>query len=232
MPRKLYSLLPLGLIALAILIIYLTGAYHFISFEALQQEHLKLRALVDAHPFLAALYFIGIYTASVILILPDSTFLSVLAGFLFPFPLALSYVLLSETLGSTLFYKATKLACLEPLGRKKETLLYSIHQKFQKDQICYLLFFRLSHLLPYWIINLGAGIFHVRTFPFIWTTLVGVFPLSFLLVEGGENLSAYLTTHTHFNLRELFTPQLKLTLLGLGCVALLPIIYRKIKKRN
>ncbi len=88
MSKKLYPLLPLGIIALSILIIYLTGANHLVSFDALQQGHSKLRAFVDAHPLLAVLYFVGIYTVSVVLVLPDSAFLSVLAGFsLFPSPL-------------------------------------------------------------------------------------------------------------------------------------------------
>ncbi len=287
MSRKLFSLLPLALIALLILGIYLSGSYHLLSFDALQQEHVKLKTYAENHPSLTALYYVGIYVASVVLILPDSIFLSILAGFLFPFPLAVGYVVFSETLGATLFFLATKIASVETLGKERKNLLdirrtarfgefggsssgpavmdrdagcvpdtpkersiadgllewpskftkpggasYKIHEKFHSEQACYLLFFRLSHLLPYWIINMGAGIFHARTWTFIWTTLIGVFPLSFLLVEAGTSLSTYFQTHTHFTLREIFTTQLKLTLLGLGCIALLPVLYKNFVRKK
>lgn len=230
MKRKTIALLPFLMILVFILIFYLSNAYHFFNFQVIQEEHLKWKVLVNEHPLISALYFIGIYIVSVMLVIPDSTILTLVGGFLFPLPLAIFYTCLSETIGATLFFLATRVAFLETLGKRKMPLLDHMKRKFQEDEACYLLFLRFSHLLPFWIINLGAGIFHVRVWTFIWTTLIGVLPLAYFLAEGGASLSKYFETHTHFELKEVFTTQLKISLIALGLIALLPIVYKKFRK--
>jgi uncharacterized membrane protein YdjX (TVP38/TMEM64 family) len=232
MLKKYMPILPFALILLFILIVYISGAYHYFTFGMIQDEHFKWQSFVHENPVLSALCFIGIYTASVILVVPDSTFLTLLGGFLFPLPLAVAYSCIAETLGGLMFFLSARLAFLHTVQMKKKGYLHEMKVKFHDDQACYLLFLRFSHLLPFWVINLGAGLFHVRTWTFIWTTLIGVFPLTFFLAEGGASLSKYFQTHTHFYLKEVFTPQLKLSLIGLGIVALLPILYKNFKKKS
>lgn len=229
MKRKILALLPFILILLFILVFYLSNAYHLFNFQTIQQEHLKWKTYVDDHPFLSAIYYIGIYVVSVVLVIPDSTILTVLGGFLFPLPLAVCYACLSETIGGTLFFLATRLAFFETLGKKKVLWLHEMKRKFQADEACYLLFLRFSHLLPFWVINLGAGIFHIRIWTFIWTALIGVLPLTYFLADGGASLSKYFETHTHFQLTEIFTTELKISLIALGLIALLPIAYKKLR---
>lgn len=231
MTRKIIALVPLFLILVFILIFYFSGLYHLFTFETIQQEHLKWKNYVQLHPLLSALYFIGIYVGSVLLIIPDSTILTLIGGFLFPMPLAIAYVCISEVIGGTLFFLAARIAFSATIGQKKKHLLSGMERKFHEDQISYLLFLRFSHLLPFWIINLGAGIFRVKIKTFIWTTLVGVLPLTYFLVEGGASLSKYLETHTHFTLKNIFTTELKISLIALGLIALLPIAYKKLKPR-
>src|SRR5689334_2443051 len=101
----------------------------------------------------------GIYLVSVVLVIPDSTILTLIAGFLFPLPLAIFYSCIAETIGATIFFLAARLAFMETLGRRKGYLMHEMQTKFQANQACYLLFFRFSHLLPFWLINLGAGVF-------------------------------------------------------------------------
>jgi uncharacterized membrane protein YdjX (TVP38/TMEM64 family) len=232
MARKMVAILPCALILLFILIFYLTEGLHVFNFDMIQQEHIKWKAFVHENPVLSAVYFMGIYIVSVILVLPDSTFLTLLGGFLFPMPLAIAYACISETIGAVIFFWAIKLAYVETLGKRKNHPLHKIQVKIHDDQACYLLFFRFSHLLPFWLINVGAGVFRLRTFTFIWTTVLGILPLTFFLVEGAESLSKYFETHTHFKLKELFTLQLKISLIALGCFALLPVLYKKFKSKK
>jgi uncharacterized membrane protein YdjX (TVP38/TMEM64 family) len=230
MNRRIIALIPFALILALILFVYLSGLYHKLSFTMIKQEHLKWKMFVFDHPFLAALYFIAIYIVSVVLVIPDSTLLTLIGGFLFPLSLAIVYACIAETIGATLFFLAVRLAYVETIEKKKGYLLHRMQKKFQVHQVYYLLFLRLSHLLPFWLINLGAGVFHVRTSTFIWTTLVGILPLTFFIAESGASLSGYFETHTHFVWRGIFTTQVKIALIVLGCIALLPIAYRKFKK--
>lgn len=227
MKKKLLPLIPVLLILGFILTFYLVEGIRVFSFDVIQEEHLKWKTFVHEKPFLSALYFIGIYTVSVVLVLPDSMFLTLLAGFLFPMPLAIIYACISETIGALLFFGAVKLAFTGTLGKKKEHALHKLRGKFQSNQASYLLFLRFSHLLPFWVTNTGAAVFHARTSTFIWTTFIGVLPLTFFLVDGAESLSKYFETHTHFQIKEVFTTQLKISLIALGCIALLPIFFKK-----
>lgn len=142
-------------------------------------------------------------------------------------PIAVACACIGETMGATIFFLAIKLAFVEVKDRKRKDFLDPWRKKIQHDQAYYLLFLRLSHLLPFWLINVGAGLFHIRITTFIWTTFIGIFPLVFLLVDGAKSLSKYFETHTHFELKEIFTTQLDIALLGLGCLALLPLLYKK-----
>ncbi len=225
--RRIFALVPFVLILLFIIIFYLNGGLHLFNFERIQELHLKWRDFATERPLLSAVYFIGIYIVSVTLVIPDSTFLSLLAGFLFPMPLAIAYVCISETIGATIFFLAFRLAFTGTINRENKGILHKMQIKIKNDEACYLLFLRFSHILPFWLVDVGAGLFRIKSFTFIWTTFVGVIPLAFFLVDSGESLSKYFETHTHFVLKELFTTQFKIAMLGLACLALLPILYKK-----
>lgn len=225
--RKILTYVPLILIFALMLTFYLTDFYHFLTFDALRQDHLKWKQYVEIHPLLSAIYFLGVYIVSVILVIPDSTILTILSGFLFPIPLAILYSCIAETIGATLFFLAARLAFKESFGREKTSRWNEMKKKFQADEVYYLLFLRFYHLIPFWIVNLGAGILRVSTKTFIWTTLIGVLPLAYFLAEGGSSLSQYFEHQAAFKLRSLFTTQLKISLIVLSVITLLPLAYKK-----
>ncbi len=228
MKKKILSYIPLILILVAMLCVYLSGVYHDFNFNYIQLKHTEWKQYIAIHPYLAALYYIGIYIVSVCLVIPDSIFLSLLAGFLFPLPLAIFYVVLSETIGATLFFFAIRTAFIT---KKKGPKLIKAEKAVQKNQVYYLLFFRFSHLLPFWVINLAAAFLNIRKWTFIWTTFIGVFPLAIVLTEGGSGLSHYFEQHTNFTVADIFNMQTKLTLIFCGLLALLPLLIKQLKNR-
>lgn len=224
--RKYVPLIPFAVLLIAILVFYLCGYNRLLTFEAIKHEHLKWQEYVRMHPALSALYFVLVYAISVLLVIPDATILTILAGFLFPLPLAIFYCMIAETIGATGFFLAARAAfpSIDPF-KKWVPHIQKWDVKFQQYEIWYLLFLRLSHLLPFWIVNLAAGIFQVRISVFIWTTLVGILPLVTFLAIGGQGLAHYFLSHTHFAIREIFTLNMKIALIGLGCLSLLPLLY-------
>ncbi len=227
MNRRIVAIIPFAIILILIFFFYLSGFYHKFNFEMIKNEHVRWKMFVSTHPWLSAFYFMGIYIVSVVLVIPDSTILTLLGGFLFPLPLAIIYSCIAETAGATIFFLAARLAFIETLGKRKGDFIHDLQMKFQVNQAYYLLFLRFSHLLPFWLINLTAGIFRVRISTFIWTTFIGIIPLTFFIAESGASLSKYFETHTHFAFKEAFTTEVKIALVVLGCIALLPIAYKK-----
>ncbi len=231
MKKQLFSYIPILLILCAMLYVYLSGIYHDLNFEYIQLKHAEWKLHIHEHPFRDAFCYILIYVASVCLIIPDSIFLSILGGFLFPLPFAIIYILFAETLGATLFFYAADVALKHPLSKTGSLYLTHLQAEIRKKQIYYLLFLRFSHLIPYWMINIASAVLKIPRWTFIWTTLVGVLPLAIVLAQGGSGLSYYLEHHTYFSSSEIFTTQIKILLIGLGFLPLIPLLYQYLKKK-
>ncbi|KAG5682572.1 hypothetical protein PVAND_011917 [Polypedilum vanderplanki] len=123
--------------------------------------------------------------------IPGSLFLSILLGFLFKFPIALLLICTCSAIGATLCYLLSLL-----LGRRlvkyyfpKRAEQWSHQvQKHKDDMLSYILFLRMTPLLPNWFINLVAPVIGVPLFPFVFGTFAGVMPPSFLAIEAGKTL--------------------------------------------
>jgi uncharacterized membrane protein YdjX (TVP38/TMEM64 family) len=188
--------------------------------------------LTEQYPFFSALLFIGSFALSICLIIPNTILLGILAGFLFPLPLAMLYISLGETLGSYLFYEAVRLAFVPALHKNKKSLIWKLEKQIHSDQVSYLLFFRFSHFIPFFLLNSAAACFKIRRWTFIWTTYVGILPISYLLAEGGSGLDAFFQKNSHFSMGAIFNDQVKLALLCLGVLALLPLLWKIFKKKK
>ena len=225
---KFVRFIPMIMILIMIAVVYFTKLYRFFSIEWIKSEHVFLKTYVDTHPFLSPLIFMAIYIVSVVLIIPDSTLLTLLAGYFFSFPLAVIYTLLSETIGGYLFF----LALTGVVPTVKKAFLKKMSEKFRLHSASYLLFLRLSHLLPFWLINSFAAYFKIKPWTFIWTTFIGLIPLTFVLVEAGHDLSKIFKSGKPFTLSAIFTPETEITLVLMGLLALLPLAYRAWKKKK
>lgn len=224
-------LFPLVLLLALIAITYFTKIHKLFNLESIQNKRHLLQYYLCAHPFLFSFAFISIYTISTCLVIPDSTLLTLLAGMIFSKPLALFYSLFSETLGAFLFYSAIRFLG-KAMVNHENPLLHRMRLSFQANSVSYLLFLRVSHFLPYWLINFCAAYFNTPWRTFIWTTCVGVLPLTYLLVQAGHELGIAIEQGKTFKLSSIFTPEAKLTFLALGLVFLVPIIYKSWKKRG
>ncbi len=230
--RRLLGLIPLAILLIVILGLYFSGAFPTIDFETLKTEQVKYKAYATSHPILASLYFLLIYTLSAALLIPDAILLTLIGGLLFPLPLAILYACIGETLGGTLFFGIVRLACTSFRFIKKSKFLHKIEHQIHNEEIYYLLFFRLSHLLPFWLINFLSAILEVRFWTFLWTLFIGVLPFCIIFSEAGSGFSQYLNTHTSFHISEIFNTQLKITLAAISLCALIPIAIRRWRKKK
>lgn len=108
--------------------------------------------------------------------IPGSLFLSILSGFLFPFITAITLICVCSTLGASLCYMLSQL-----LGRKiikhyfpeRAAEWAKTVNRNKNDLFNYMLFLRITPLLPNWFINLVAPVVGVPLFPFAFGTLFG-----------------------------------------------------------
>ncbi|XP_023223260.1 transmembrane protein 41B-like [Centruroides sculpturatus] len=93
--------------------------------------------------------------------IPGSIFLSILSGFLFPFPLAIFMVCLVS------FFQVNK---------------------HRSHLLNYIIFLRITPFLPNWFINITSPVIDVPLFHFFVGTFIGVAPPSFLAIKAGTTL--------------------------------------------
>lgn len=223
------KLIPLAALILIIIIGYFLHVHHELSMAHLRKHHDGLQHFIQQHPFISPLLFILIYTVSVILIIPDSTILTLFGGLFFAWPLAILYSAVSETLGALIFFWIAGL--LRKAKKKEAKFIHKMRRYFQQDPASYLLFLRISHILPFWFISFAAAYFNAPVRTFIWTTFLGTIPYSAFVVSAGHDLKTAIAHHAPFKASDLFTLHTELAFLGIAILTLLPLFYKKWKKR-
>ncbi|XP_048526425.1 transmembrane protein 41 homolog isoform X1 [Dendroctonus ponderosae] len=135
--------------------------------------------------------------------IPGSLFLSILSGYLFPFYVALILVCTCSMLGATLCFLLSQL-----LGRRlvikyfpEKASKWSVQvDKHKNNLFNYMVFLRVTPILPNWFINLAAPVLGVPLVPFALGTFIGVAPPSFFAIQGGQTLHTMTVQNGAFNL--------------------------------
>lgn len=221
------TLWPLATILLLMAIGYLSHFHRVLNFETLRYHHLELIEYVKNKPLMSALQFTATYIVLTTLSMPGRLFFSLLAGYLFPQPLAMVYVLGGTTVGATLFFVAAKLAMKPLWPPKKRKSLQKVETAFHKNEASYLILLRCVPLLPFWLVNTLPAVLNVPSRTFIWTTLVGFFPVAFVLTSAGKGFQAICANTETCLLTSPFNLQVSLALLCLGLFACIPILIKK-----
>ena len=232
MSLNIKRIIPFIILVTLIVIVYLTNVHHELTLEWLRTEQQSLFAYVQGHPILSPFIFLGIYILSVCLVIPDSTILTLLGGLVFPLPLAIAYSVIAETVGATLFFMIFQWVFGITFIKRERPILKKVRKNFRKHHVSYLLFLRLSHVIPFWTTNVCAAYFHINYRTFIWTTFVGVLPLSAIMAEAGHSLAAVFAKNGPLHIEDVFTTPIKIALFTLGLIALSPLVYKKITGRK
>ncbi|KAI9590459.1 hypothetical protein GQX74_008626 [Glossina fuscipes] len=161
--------------------------------------------------------------------IPGSLFLSILLGFLYRFPIALFLICFCSALGATLCY------CLSNLvGRRlirhfwpKKISEWSKHVEKHRDSLFnYMLFLRMTPILPNWFINLAAPVIGVPLYTFTLGTFCGVAPPSVIAIQAGKTLQKMSSSSDAFS----WTSMGVLTMCA--CLSLVPgLLKNKLKKK-
>ncbi|XP_043268184.1 transmembrane protein 41B [Venturia canescens] len=234
--RKAFMLV--GLIFLTSLTALLWVYTHFPELSEHEKEHMKLPFNIEDAKNLGKLleqykdrYYIevlaGLFLTYVFLqtfAIPGSIFLSILSGFLFPFPLALFLVCSCSAIGASLCYLVSSL-----LGRKllfkyfpDKANEWALKVIKHKDHLLnYMLFLRMTPLLPNWFINLASPVIGVPLMPFIVGTFFGVAPPSFVAIQAGQTLNKLTSSSDAFSWNSI------IILCIFALVSILPVIFKQ-----
>ena len=224
--------LPLGLIALGLILVFALDLDRFASFRHLREHHQRLTELVAAHYVQALLGYLLLYVLFVALSLPGAIWLTVAAGFLFGAVVGAIMAVIAATTGATLLFLATKTSLGDYLHSHAGPWLAKVERGFADNQWSYLLMMRLFPVIPFFIANLVPAFLGVPLPVFIITTVIGIIPATVIFATVGAGLGSVLETSADLSLRSLMTPQVEGALAGLAVLAAAPIALKFLRRHR
>lgn len=161
--------------------------------------------------------------------IPGSIFLSILSGFLYPFPLALFLVCLCSGLGASFCYLLSYLVG-RPVVYKyltEKAVKWSQQVDRHRDHLInYIIFLRITPFLPNWFINITSPVINVPLKVFFLGTFLGVAPPSFVAIKAGTTLYQLTTAGEAVSWNSV------IVLMVLAVLSILPAIFQnKLKKK-
>ncbi|XP_043915237.1 transmembrane protein 41B isoform X2 [Protopterus annectens] len=161
--------------------------------------------------------------------IPGSIFLSILSGFLYPFPLALFLVCLCSGLGASFCYLLSYVVGRPVVYKYLTDKAVKWSQQVEKHRehlINYIIFLRITPFLPNWFINITSPVINVPLKTFFIGTFLGVAPPSFVAIKAGTTLYQLTTAGEAVSWNSV------IVLMVLAVVSILPAIFQKKLKQK
>ena len=229
---SLRRLLPLAALAFAIGAVLIFDLDRHLTFDALRENRAWLATFVAEHRVLASIAYVLIYAAVVAMSLPGAAVLTIAGGFLFGTIIGGVHVVFAATTGAAILFVIARTALGEPLRARAGPFLRRTEAGFQENALAYLLVLRLIPLFPFFIVNLVPAFLGVSLRTYVIATFVGIIPGSLVYASVGAGLGSVFDRTEAFSPSGILTPQIAVALVGLAMLALLPVVYRKLRARR
>ncbi|TDQ64249.1 putative membrane protein YdjX (TVP38/TMEM64 family) [Maritalea mobilis] len=238
--------LPLALLVLVIAGLYLSGAYKWLSIEALVQNYTAMSQFVVDNLVVAILLYMVFYAAAVAVSFPAAWVLTVAGGLLFGWWLGGLATIFAATIGASILFFIAKTSLGEHMRKNAKGYVQRMRDGFQKDSVSYMLFLRLTPVFPFTLVNIVPGLLGVPFATYFWTTLVGIAPGTFAYAYAGEGLDSIVRAQADayeacvaagnapcgisLEVGNIITTDLLIALGALGLASLIPIVIKRLRK--
>ena len=221
--------LPLAVLGAGLVAFFALGLQRYVTFETLARHREMLLASVGEHRLLAPAVYIAAYVVVVAFSLPGAALLTLTGGFLFGTLAGGLLTVIGATVGATALFIAARTAFADLLRAKAGPTLQRMEDGFRRNAFNYLLVLRLIPAFPFFLVNLVPAFLDVPLRTYVVATAIGIIPGTFVYASLGNGLGAVFDAGGTPNLGLVFTPSILLPLIGLAALALLPVIYRRVK---
>jgi uncharacterized membrane protein YdjX (TVP38/TMEM64 family) len=223
--KKVLRFAPVTLVVLIVIALIWSGVLKHLSLRELRASHGLLAAYVLAHPILSVLAYLGVYIAAVGLSLPAPLVMTLTGGFLFGPWLGGVLASISCTGGAAIAFLIARLTVGDALEHDVGPRVKAFEEGIKKDAFFYLITLRLLPIMPFWLVNVAAGLLSIRLGVFCLATLIGIAPVSLIYAGIGSGLGRIFNSGARLDIHALVTPGLVLPLVGLALLSFLPILY-------
>ncbi|MDV7340513.1 TVP38/TMEM64 family protein [Terasakiella sp. A23] len=231
-PKKKLNILPLLILAGGIIAFFALGGADYISLDTLRDNRIALLDWTANNYVLAVLAFVVAYHVAVMFSLPGAVWLSLAGGFMFGTFEATAYIVIGATAGAIGIFLLARYALYDFFHAKVGKTLDKMEKGFQEDALSYMLVLRLVPLFPFWLVNLVPALLGVKLRTYTIGTFVGIIPGAFVYASVGSGLGAVFDEGGTPDLGIIFSPEIITPIIGLALLAMVPVVYKKIKNRG
>lgn len=226
------GMLPILVLGGGLVTFFLLGGAEYLAFETFRDNRGLLLDFVEGNGVVAVLAYMAVYAVAIALSLPGGAVLTLAGGFLFGVLGGGMITVVGATIGATALFLAARTGLGNPLRARAGPAMRKIEAEFQENAWSYLLFLRLVPLFPFWMVNLALAFLGVELKTFVITTMIGIIPGTFVYASLGNGLGVIFDQGAIPDLNIIFRPEILLPLVGLSVLAVIPVIYKRLKARQ
>jgi uncharacterized membrane protein YdjX (TVP38/TMEM64 family) len=211
------KLLLLAILISLITLFFIFGGQEYLTFDSLKQHKSELLAYADTHFWKAFFIIGGIYILSTVLNLPGAAIMSLAIGFIFGRWYGVLLATVASTIGAVLVFWIVRylIADWARPRLEKMPLTQKVMKNLKYNAFSYLLFMRAVPLFPFWFVNMTFAFSPINTKQYLIGSYIGMFPVSFVLVNLGQSLASV------ESMEQLFSTEVIMAFMLIGVVALI-----------
>jgi len=225
-------LIPMLILALVLILFITFDLQRLLSFEALSEHRAWLLAQVETYPVASALAYMLAYVAVVAFSLPGGLVMTVSGGFLFGALSGGILAVIGATLGASAVFLIAKTSLGDYLLQRAGNSLQGMQKGFAENALSYMFVLRLVPVFPFFLVNLAPAFLGVSLRVYLIATFFGIMPATFVYALAGSGIGSVLEQGQEISFVGVLTPQMIGALVGLALLALLPIVYKRMHRRD
>lgn len=200
-----------------------------VSLERLIAEEMRIRAALDAQPFVGFVVGFAVYLA--LSLIPGTMGKAVVVGWFYGFWPAMVIVNVGLTLAAMFTFYASRFLFAADVQRRFGRVLARFNRGLRREGAYYLFAARVLHF-PFSLTNYVMGVTRIRPRGFWWATQLGLLPGNVLWVLAGNQLPS-LRELADEGVSSMFSLPLFAALVALAVVPLLlQLIVRRTLRRG
>jgi len=194
---------------------FIFGFHHYLTIEKLIELKIVLSEFKSNFPLYTVVIFFLMYVIGTGLSLPVAGFLTISSGVLFGLIWGTLIVSIAGTIGATIAFLLSRYLFRDYIQSRYADKLSKINHGITKNGNLYLLSLCLIPVITFFIINAVMVLTPISVVSFSLISMLGMVPVSLILVNGGVQLVAINT------IEDIMSPQVIVALSLIACIPLL-----------
>jgi len=225
--KKITKIILIAILVIAsVYIAYKIGLERHLTLENLKAQSAYLQTIVLKDYYFSVTLYMLIYFLFIVFSLPATGPMSLIGGFLFGTLRCILYAIIAATDGATVSFLLLRTVFRKTIADTFSSQLNKFREGIDEYGSFYLLILHFLFVFPFFVINALAALANVSVWTFVWTTAVGILPAAFIYAFAGQQIT------TIQSVKDIFSWHIFIAFLGLLILVILPLIFKKKRKKR